>query len=131
MTKEELKNYAKLDKECSDLAFRIEALEEKINSPRVQILSDMPKGTLRKDAADLIADLVDMKADYIRKYRKAVKELKRIEDAIDGIDNPTLRDLMRYKYIDGLKWEEVAVEMHYAWQHIHRLHAKALRQLCD
>ena len=37
--------------------------------------------------------------------------------------------LMRYRYIDGLKWEEVAVRMNYSWTQTHDIHGKALKQL--
>ena len=51
-----------------------------------------------------------------------------IETAIERLE-PTARMLLRYRYMDGLKWEEVCVRMNYSWRQTHRLHGEALRQL--
>lgn len=36
------------------------------------------------------------------------------------------KDLLTYRYLEGLKWEEVAVRMKYSWRKIHYLHSDAL-----
>ena len=129
MTKQELKRYGEIDKELNGIVDQIESLTERLNSPRVQVLSDMPKGTVHSEMADLIAELIDLKEQYIRQYKTLLAEQKRIENAIESLDSPTQKALMRYKYIDGLTWEEVAVNIHYEWAQMHRLHAKALIKL--
>ena len=39
------------------------------------------------------------------------------------------KDLLTYRYLRGLKWEEVAVRMDYSWQHTHKVHSRALENL--
>ena len=58
----------------------------------------------------------------------ATRAVKTIEKAIEGL-NPTTRMLLRYRYIEGLTWEEVCVRLSYSWRQTHRLHARALDQL--
>lgn len=55
-------------------------------------------------------------------------ELLAIEAAIESLD-PTARLLCRYRYVDGLKWEEVCVRMNYSWRQVHNLHRRALEAL--
>ena len=49
-----------------------------------------------------------------------------IERYIETVPDERQRDLLRYRYIDGLTWERVADAMHYSTMQINRLHAKAL-----
>ena len=42
------------------------------------------------------------------------------------MENEDEQRVLRLRYIRGLKWEEVAVEMGYSWKQIHRIHSSAL-----
>lgn len=53
----------------------------------------------------------------------------RIEAAVERLESEKLRDIMRYKYIDGLKFEEIAVTMHLDHRWVRRLHNRALNIL--
>ena len=37
-----------------------------------------------------------------------------------------MRLVMQRRYLNYQKWEQIAAELHYSWQNIHRLHSKAL-----
>ncbi len=37
-----------------------------------------------------------------------------------------MRLLMQRRYLNYQKWEQIAAELHYSWQNVHRLHSKAL-----
>jgi len=54
-----------------------------------------------------------------------------IEVAIDSLDDPTERLLMRKRYIEGKRWEQVAVEMNYSINHIWRWHGNILQKMRD
>ncbi len=54
---------------------------------------------------------------------------QQIETAIESVRDITLRNLLHRRYIDGEKWEEIAVKMHYTWQWVHKLHKRALNAL--
>jgi hypothetical protein len=38
---------------------------------------------------------------------------------------------MRHRYLEGLTWEKVCVEMNYSWRQTHNIHARALDKLVD
>ena len=37
-----------------------------------------------------------------------------------------IRLVMQRRYLNYQKWEQIAAELHYSWQNVHRLHSKAL-----
>lgn len=49
-----------------------------------------------------------------------------IETRIQTVEEDRLREVLRYRYIDGLTIEEIAARMHYDVRHIARLHNAAL-----
>ena len=53
----------------------------------------------------------------------------RIEAAVEKLEDGRLRDVMRYRYIDGMKWEQIAVEMHYSYMQVCRFHGRALLEI--
>ncbi len=52
-----------------------------------------------------------------------------IERTIDRISDKKEREVLTLRYIDGKKWSELAEELLYSEQHIHRIHQKALGKL--
>ena len=76
--------------------------------------------------ADYIAILDEqielLKAERLEKARCYQK----IERQIKQMENEDEQEVLRLRYITGLKWEEVAVRMSYSWKHIHRIHSSAL-----
>lgn len=51
---------------------------------------------------------------------------------INAVPQQHHRELLRYRYLAGMKFEQIAVEMHYSYFHlVHRLHPEALRAVKD
>ena len=90
------------------------------------VLSDMPKGGGADKIQNAVCRIADIEADINREIDRQIDLRERIETAICAIPDGRLRDLMRYRYIDGLTWEQIAVEMHYSYVHICRMHGQAL-----
>ena len=129
MTKERLKNYVILKEEREQLRRQLDELEATLYYPRVQRLSDMPSAPSKENTLELmVARHLDLQEKYEAKIAKMTAEMLLIEEAIEKLD-PTARMLMRYRYIEGLKWEEVCVKINYSWMQTHRIHANALEQL--
>ena len=109
MTKEQLRNYRSIKIEASQIARRLEELE--------RVGHDYDR--------ELIQPLRDL---YRQKLEELVIGQLKIEKAIEEL-NPTERELMRLRYIDGADWTEVAATIHYEWTQTHRIHAKALAKI--
>ena len=52
-----------------------------------------------------------------------------IRDAINNVDKPDERLLLQLRYLNGKKWEEIAVEMNYSWRQVHNIHSVALQKI--
>lgn len=129
MTKERLREYRAIKREAQQIKDRLEEQEAAMYYPKPQRLTGMPAAPSEGDA---LANMVAGRAALLEKYQdlldKLNAELLAIEAAIESLD-PTARTLLRFRYIDGLKWEEVCVRMSYSWRQVHTLHARALKQL--
>ena len=130
MTKEQLRKYGQLKKERDDRAERLARLEAEEPAPRTSRLDGMPRGgsgenyvlEAKMDREDELRQL------YEEKKAQLNTQLLQIEKAIESLE-PTERTILRLYYIDGLTWEEVAVEVGYSWSQTHRYHASALQKL--
>ena len=129
MTKDRLRNYASLKEEREQLRRQLDELEATLYYPKIQRLNDMPSSPSEENTLELmVARHIELQERYEAKITEMTKEMLLIEEAIDALE-PTARMLLRYRYLDGLKWEEVCVRMNYSWMQTHRIHANALNQL--
>lgn len=130
MTKDRLRNYKNIRREVTQLQGQIHQLRVDIAAPKSPQLTGMPHGPSREgssvDAA--VARLVDLERVYEEKLAALAAEQFAVESAIASLDSVE-RQLMRARYLDGLRWEEVCVVIGYSWQQTHRIHARALQSL--
>lgn len=131
MTKERLRRYSALKREREQLLQQLEELEAALYSPKIQRLTGMPPGGSKPDGnpqEGAMIKHIELQERYRAKIDELAAEQLAIEQAIEPLD-ATLRALLRYRYIDDLKWEEVCVRMNYSWRQIHNLHGRALAKL--
>ena len=129
MTKERLRNYAILKEERNQLRRQLEELEAALYYPKIQRLNGMPSAPSKENALELmVARHAELQEKYEAKIAEMNAEMLLIEEAIEALDS-TARMLLRYRYLECLKWEEVCVKMNYSWMQTHRIHANALKQL--
>ena len=93
------------------------------------VLSDMPKGGGTDKIQNAVCRIADIEADINREIDRQIDLRARIETAICAIPDGRLRDLMRYRYIDGLTWEKIAVKMEISYQWVCKLHGDALKEI--
>lgn len=120
-----LLEYPALDRRIKRLQAEKQGWMEKATAV-TPVLSDMPKGGGADKIQNAVCRIADIEADINREIDRQIDLRERIETAICAIPDGRLRDLMRYRYIDGLTWEQIAVEMHYSYVHICRMHGQAL-----
>lgn len=112
MTKDELMQYKHRAKEILNLKEQISRLEAvcEYKSPNH---SGMPKA--KGGSADLLDRLIDMKKELAQKQWE-------VEEFISCICDSRVRLIYRYRYIDGLKWDDIADKMCYSRIQVIRLH---------
>lgn len=78
--------------------------------------------------ASTVAKLADLEMDLTKHIEELAALQREITRKIDAIQSPEYRLLLTLRYLDFRRWEEIAVEMHYNYQWVHRLHNRALQE---
>lgn len=130
MTKTELLAYKDIKAEVRDIEERIANLKADAQSPKGIRYSDMPKGRGEPVSSQqrYIEQLEELSQLYEAEKNELMKTQIAIERAISSLPNE-LRLLMRYRYIDGLKWKTVNEKMYISETQSKKLHRKALEIL--
>ena len=127
MTKERLRRYRDLKNEYRQIIEKLETIEAVLLHPKAQRFTDMPKGPGGGSTMeDLAVKHMELQQRYTEKLDELAAEQLAIEKAIEPLE-PIARTLMRYRYIDGLTWEEVCVRINYSWRQTHNIHSRALK----
>jgi DNA-directed RNA polymerase specialized sigma subunit len=129
--KRRLNSYRDLSAERAQILDELEQLENLMRSPSSPCLDGMPKSPGAGNPVErLVIKHITLQERYKGKVEEMVEEQAAIETLIEGLD-PTERRLARFRYIDGLTWEDIADKLCYTWRHIHRIHGAMLNKLTD
>lgn len=131
MTKERLMQYRDIIREKEQLQLKLAEVEGVLYSPKIQRPTGMPANASKPEGnpqENLIIYHLELQEKYKAKLAELAAEQIAIEQAIEPLD-ATYRMLLRYRYIDGLKWEDVCDKINYSWRQTHYLHGRALQQL--
>ena len=124
-----LLEYRKLDQDIErdmEELQRLKSRAEKITS----MVSDMPKGSQQGDSLQRsVEKICELKASLNQRIDAAVEKRKEIEAVIETLEDKTLQLLLRYRYIDGMTWEQIALKLNYSYMHVCRLHGQSLSQI--
>lgn len=127
--KEKLKQYIPLSREVEQLGQRLAELESTMYAPKVPSGDGTPRGTGISDPTGRAVEQKEaIYTQYTEKRKALTAMLMEMEKSME-ILTPTERMLIRYRYMDGLAWENVCVTMGYSWTQIHRIHSAALIKL--
>jgi len=126
LKKEYLKGYKKIVRQMERSELKIR--EMRLNRMLPAVVNDgMPHAHNNNDLSSYAA-LLDQEEKKYKKYRyQRVKKCKEITDRIEQLENEDEKDVLMYRYIKLMKWEDIAVKMCFSWQHLHKIHSKALK----
>lgn len=92
--------------------------------------SDTPRGGRGGDKIQgAVEKIMEIEEKLDREIDAQVDLRNRIEAAVERLESEKLRDIVRYKYIDGFKFEKIAATMHLDPRWVRRLHNRALNIL--
>ena len=90
------------------------------------VMDGMPHGSGGGD----LARYMELVEEQIEKLGKECLEMAKaytgIERQIRQMENETEKEVLRLRYIRGMKWEEIAAEMGYGLQGVYKVHGRAL-----
>lgn len=76
-----------------------------------------------------VGKIMELEEELNAQIDRMVDKRREIEGAIARVPNPQQQEVLSLRYIDGLSWERIAAKLHYAKQHIHRIHGRALQAI--
>ena len=130
--KRKLQNYVWIKENIQSLEDRLLEIDTQLTKITTNLSDENVQTTKDPDKwTNLINERMEVEGMINRELCRCLKEIQYIENLISNLPERE-KLLMRLRYIDNLKWEEIALKMDYTWQHMHRIHAKALNKIkCD
>lgn len=124
--KEYLRGYERAIRQMERSELKIR--EMRLNRICPAVINDgMPHSSSFVDLSSYAA-LLDQEEKRYMKYRyQRIKKCREITDKIERIENEDEKDVLIYRYIKLLRWEDIAAKMGFSRQHAHKIHAQALK----
>ena len=110
-----------------------QAIEDEIYQLRLDkvapslIQDGMPHGSGGSDLSGYAAKMDELFRELKEQMEKRIDLRLQISRKIEAMPDETESLLLRYRYIHGLKWEDIALRMDYSWRGVHKVHARALQ----
>ena len=128
--KEYLKQYLKIEESIKQKQAEINHYES-VAVSIAQTCSGVggnPNGGSDK-VGQTVAIVLDLKNDIAAEVERLVDKQREIESSIEKINDRRLEVVLKYKYINGATYEQIADQMGYSYKQIYRLHRYALKKL--
>lgn len=129
--KEYLLGFQKISRQLARL--ENELAEIRLNKYCPSCISDgMPHASGCSDLSSYMAKVDELEKKILKKKDHRLQKQQEIRNRIERMEDENEKDVLTYRYLGGMKWEDIAVKMGYTWQHIHRIHSSALKNFkCD
>ena len=86
----------------------------------------MPRGSSQTDLSDYMAEIDAAIEDLKEERLKKIKIYREIEMRIRCMKDEDEQEVLRMRYIKGMKWEGVAEKMKYSYRGVLKIHGRAL-----
>lgn len=134
MTKADLLQYRALTLEVRRLRSFVAELESEKYSVPGSDFSGVPRGNSSNGSPieKKVIRYLDAVALYEAKIAEKTAMLIAIEDAIETLDSPVERTILRLRYLEGHKWTSVCLKLEalgYSERQVYYLHGFALKKL--
>ena len=75
---------------------------------------------------EIAAKIVDLETKINREISCYIDVKSEIREQIERVDSAELRLILQKRYLNLDKWEQIALDMNYCYQWVHKLHSRAL-----
>lgn len=123
--KEYLLGFQKISQQLARL--ENELAEIRLNKYCPSCISDgMPRASGCSDLSSYMAKVDELEKKILKKRYNRLQKQQEIRSRIERIEDENEKDVLTYRYLRGMKWEDIAVKMNIGYRHILRIHGKAL-----
>lgn len=127
--KEFLQQYRYADREISTKLLQIRRLREIAAKTTKAITPDRVQSSSENRLEAAVQKIVDLERDIQNDVVALAKARHRIEDAVNLMSDPILKEVLRLRYINGMTFEHIADEMNYSCRNVFYLHNKAVKEM--
>ena len=125
--KERLKAFKSARLRYESLRLQLEECEAMLTSISIDYSREKVQSTPELDKLAAAMDrLSRLRLECIKQAHEAVRTMEDAKALIDTVEQGQLHELLTRRYIRGQTWEVIAVEMHYSWRGVHKMHLRAL-----
>ena len=124
--KEFLMSYQLAKRDVTRLEEQLAELRIGKMSPGCEIGDGLPHAHNATDLSSYAAKVDELEREIVAARYRRICAFERVRNCIEALEDEREKLLLTYRYLEGLKWEEVAVRMKYSWRKIHYLHSDAL-----
>lgn len=79
------------------------------------------------DLSNYTEKMNEIEQELVTAIYSRLEAFQKVRKCIESMENESEKELLTYRYLCGLKWEEVAVKMGYSCRKLHYLHRDALK----
>lgn len=130
MNKEELREIIYLDDLINSKLRQIENLRaSRFSIGSMSFKQDkVQKTDFRNHQEELIVKLIDLEDDITKDIDKLVDMKTLAKMSIDKLNGP-YRLVMSMRYLECMKWKEIAYRLNYSVQAVYKIHGQALKMV--
>lgn len=130
MTKKEFREIIYLDHLINSKLRLLDSLKSnRLQVKGMQIKSDVVQVSKQGNRQeDLIIRILDMEKEITKDIDSLICEKKKAKTVIDRLDGP-YKVIMSMRYLECMKWEEIAYRLDYSIQAVYKIHGQALKRV--
>lgn len=131
MTKKDfLRRYLEADESIQTKLDQIAHLRQLATKLTSVLSEDKVRSSGNTDKLGLaVSKIVDMENE-VQQEICALYEIKaQVRRAIDSVSNENMKNILELRYINGMKWEQIAIQTSYDYSWVLRLHGQALQKV--
>lgn len=131
MNKEELNNIIRLNDRIESKIRQKEEIRATMSGVGgIDYSKEKVQTSLSNSVEDLIIKLVDFEIEITKDIDRLVDLKRKACQAINKIDG-VYGTILEMRYLECMRWEEIAYRLKYSIQHVYRLHGQALIKIKD
>lgn len=122
---------ASLARECQNIRWTLQQMRAMAEACTSDTSKDgiTGKGTTSDRVGNIASALSDMEAEYEPRLLAYFEHVSAVQTLINGLAEPRHRTVLWLRYVNGMRWEEVAEKANYTDRWCYVLHDEALELL--
>lgn len=131
--KEFLMSYQLAKRDVTRLEEQLAELRIGKMSPGCEIGDGLPHAHNATDLSGYAAKVDELEREIVAARYRRICAFERVRNCIEAMEDEREKLLLTYRYLRGMRWTAICEKMDYSWQHLHKIHARALKnfKICD